>query len=72
MDTYVVLPVQEGPVVESYDEYVVQKKDTLEKIAGRPEIYGKKSKWQIIYEANKDKLSSSDKIYPGQVLRIPR
>lgn len=49
--------------------YTVAKGDTLSHIA--KEHYGKASKWQVIFEANRDQLSDPDKIYPGQVLKIP-
>lgn len=51
--------------------YTVQKGDTLWKIA---EVhYGKAqgAKYTVIFDANKPMLSHPDKIYPGQVLRIP-
>jgi nucleoid-associated protein YgaU len=43
--------------------------DSLSKIAGK--YYGDVQKYNIIFEANKPMLSDPDKIYPGQVLRIP-
>jgi nucleoid-associated protein YgaU len=43
--------------------------DWLSKIA--KEMYGDANKYDIIFEANKPMLSDPDKIYPGQVLRIP-
>lgn len=49
--------------------HTVQSGDTLSKIAG--EYYGSASKYTVIFEANKPMLSSPDRIYPGQVLRIP-
>lgn len=49
--------------------YTVQKGDTLSGIAKAQ--YGKASKYMVIFEANKPMLSDPDKIYPGQVLRIP-
>ena len=49
--------------------YTVQKGDTLSEIAQK--MYGKASKYNVIFEANKPMLSDPDKIYPGQVLRIP-
>lgn len=49
--------------------YTVQSGDTLSKIA--KEFYGNASKYQQIFEANKPMLKDPDKIYPGQVLRIP-
>lgn len=33
--------------------------------------YGDPNKYPVIFEANKPMLSDPDKIYPGQVLRIP-
>ena len=49
--------------------YTVVKGDTLWKIAA--EHYGNGSKYQAIFEANRPMLSHPDKIYPGQMLRIP-
>jgi len=49
--------------------YTVEKGDTLSKIA--KEMYGDASKYPVIFEANKPMLKDPDKIYPGQVLRIP-
>lgn len=43
--------------------------DTLGKIAKK--FYGKAGEYPRIFEANKPMLSDPDKIYPGQVLRIP-
>ena len=43
--------------------------DYLSKIAKK--YYGDAMKYPIIFEANKPMLSDPDKIYPGQVLRIP-
>jgi len=49
--------------------YTVVKGDTLGKIA--KEFYGNAAKYPLIFEANKPMLSDPDKIYPGQMLRIP-
>ncbi|MDC1162021.1 peptidoglycan-binding protein LysM [Tenacibaculum sp.] len=49
--------------------HTVEKGDTLGKIA--KEYYGNAMKYPEIFEANKPMLSHPDKIYPGQVLRIP-
>lgn len=49
--------------------HTVVKGDTLWAIASKH--YGNGSKYTIIFEANKPMLSHPDKIYPGQVLRIP-
>lgn len=49
--------------------YTVERGDTLSKIA--KEHYGNAMKYPVIFDANKPMLSDPDKIYPGQVLRIP-
>jgi nucleoid-associated protein YgaU len=49
--------------------YTVVKGDSLSKIAKAQ--YGDAMKYPVIFEANKPMLSDPDKIYPGQVLRIP-
>lgn len=48
---------------------VVKKGDTLSAISLA--VYGKANLYNKIFEANKPMLSSPDKIYPGQTLRIP-
>lgn len=50
--------------------HTVQKGETLSKIA--QQHYGSASKYPAIFEANKPMLTDPDKIYPGQVLRIPK
>ena len=47
----------------------VKSGDTLSKIA--KEAYGDANAYMKIFEANKPMLKHPDKIYPGQVLRIP-
>ena len=49
--------------------YTVQKGDTLSHIAQKH--YGKASKWHAIFDANRDQLDDPDKIFPGQVLKLP-
>lgn len=58
-----------GPVAQAARFVTVKKGDTLSAIAKAE--YGDASKYQKIFEANKPLLSHPDKIYPGQVLRIP-
>jgi nucleoid-associated protein YgaU len=43
--------------------------DNLSKIAKK--FYGDANKYPLIFEANKPMLKHPDKIYPGQLLRIP-
>lgn len=50
--------------------YTVKSGDSLSKIA--QEVYGSSGEYMKIFEANKPMLTSPDKIYPGQVLRIPK
>jgi len=49
--------------------YTVVSGDTLSKISKTQ--YGDANKYMTIFEANKPMLSDPNKIYPGQVLRIP-
>ncbi len=50
-------------------EYTVKAGDTLSKLAER--FYNSMSKWERIYEANKDILKNPNYIYIGQKLMIP-
>lgn len=47
----------------------VKSGDTLSQIA--KEVYGNANAYMKIFEANKPMLSDPNKIYPGQVLRVP-
>ena len=49
--------------------HTVEKGDTLWAVAQK--ALGDGSRYNEIFEANKPMLSDPDKIYPGQVLRIP-
>ncbi len=49
--------------------YTVQKGDSLSKIALAQ--YGDAMKYPQIFEANRPMLETPEKIYPGQMLRIP-
>ena len=60
--------VVEEPAPEA-TMYTVQSGDSLSKIA--KEVYGDPMKYSAIFEANQPMLKDPDKIYPGQVLRIP-
>ena len=50
--------------------YTVKSGDTLYGIANS--VYGNGSKYPQIFEANKPMLEHPDRIYPGQVLVIPK
>ena len=49
--------------------YVVQKNDTLWKIARK--FYNDGTKWKKIQAANKSVLKGSDRVLPGMTLQIP-
>ena len=49
--------------------YIVQKNDTLWKIARK--FYNDGSKWRKIQAANKSVLKGSDRVLPGMTLQIP-
>jgi len=49
--------------------YTIKKGDTLSKVS--KEFYGDPNRYNAIFEANRPMLEDPDKIYPGQVLRIP-
>lgn len=61
------LPVAQQTVAK---KYTVEKNDTLQKISMK--FYGTTKKWQKIYDANKEKLKTPDRIYKGQILDIPQ
>lgn len=52
--------------------YTVRRGETLPQIAARNEIYNDASLWPIIYRANRDQIRDPKRLWPGQVLRIPR
>ncbi|WP_166361138.1 peptidoglycan-binding protein LysM [Pseudomonas akapageensis] len=58
-----------GPAAPAARFVTVKKGDTLSAISKAE--YGDANKYNKIFEANKPMLSHPDKIYPGQVLRIP-
>ncbi len=52
--------------------YIVEEGDKLWTIAEKPEIYGNKWQWPLIYDANRDILDSYTSLKEGQKLIIPR
>ncbi len=60
------IPKQE---TTGFQEYIVGKNDTLQKISMK--FYNTNHKWTKIFEANKDALKDPNRIKPGMVLQIP-
>lgn len=52
--------------------YTVRRGETLPQIAGRFEIYNDSLLWPLIYRANRDQIRDPKRLWPGQVLIIPR
>ncbi len=53
----------------AFAHHTVKSGETLSKIS--KQYYGDPNKYNMIYEANKDKLKSADLIHPGDELVIP-
>lgn len=49
--------------------YTIEKGDTLSKIAKTH--YGSANAWKHIFEANRDTIDDPDRIFPGQVIKLP-
>ena len=62
-------PARTNPLQVESRFHTVQSGDTLSKIAR--EVYGDANAYMTIFTANNPMLKDPDKIYPGQVLRIP-
>ena len=60
----------EFQVPEHFEEYVVKYGDTLSGIAQK--LLGSQSRYQEIYDANRDRMTSPDQLQIGKPLRIPR
>ena len=59
----------------SYVKYIVKKRnppETLWRIAADKKHFGDKSKWKNIYSVNKKTVKDPNKIYPNQILLIPK
>jgi LysM repeat protein len=70
-------PVSDGSSVSTafqppaeFDEYIVQYGDTLSGIAQK--FLGSQSRFQELFEANRDRMDSPDRLSVGKPLRIPR
>jgi len=53
-------------------EHVIKRGECLWWIAEYEDIYNDPFMWPLIYNANRDRMESPDRIYPEQILRIPR
>jgi nucleoid-associated protein YgaU len=63
-------PATAGQTPPPVATYTVMPGDTLGKIA--KQFLGDSEAYRDIFEVNRDQLSDPDKIYPGQVLKIPQ
>lgn len=52
--------------------HTVKRGETLPQIAAQPDVYNDVSLWPLLYRANRDQIRDPRRIWPGQVLRIPR
>ena len=59
-----------APPDGEFDEHTVQFGETLSSIAGR--YLGSQSRYGLIFEANRDRLTSADRVQVGMKLRIPK
>jgi nucleoid-associated protein YgaU len=59
-----------APAAPAPRTYTVKSGDTLSKIAKAH--LGDASKYTVLFEANREVLKDPDKIFPGQVLKIPQ
>lgn len=65
-------PTAATPVVtptSTQRTHTVEAGDSLSKIAQH--VYGRADRWSLIHEANRDRISDPDRIFPGQVLVLP-
>lgn len=56
-------------VEPAFKTYEIKSGDSLSKIAKRE--FGNANEWRRILEANQDTISNPDKIFPGQIIKIP-
>jgi len=68
----VALPFAQAAAIEPApgQNYVVQRGNSLWRIAQR--AYGAGTRYVTIYSANPDQIRNPDKIYPGQIFKIPK
>jgi LysM repeat protein len=70
----VVVPIVFGQaLIDPYNgfaQYTVESGDTLSSIA--EQFLGDVGSWRAIFQANRDQIEDPDRIFPGQVLRVPQ
>lgn len=70
----VVVPVVFGTALidpyRGFMQYTVQPVDSLSELAER--FMGDRDEWRSIFQANRDRIEDPDRIFSGQVLRIPQ
>lgn len=64
--------IPKEPQQQLPSQYTVRRGETLPQIAGRSEIYNDSSLWPLIYRSNRDQIRDPKRLWPGQVLFIPR
>jgi len=60
------------PPPKLLDEYLVESEENLQAIAARSDVYADPQLWPLLYKANRDQIKDPRRVYPGQVLTIPR
>lgn len=64
------VPATASPKLEQVDSAVIiRRHDTLWRISRR--VYGRGIRYSTIYLANQDQISDPDRIWPGQVFKLP-
>jgi nucleoid-associated protein YgaU len=70
----VVVPIVFGSaLIDPYNgfaQYTVESGDTLSSIAER--FFGDADRWRAIFQANRDQIEDPNRIFTGQVLRVPQ
>lgn len=61
--------IAEVPAEQTETLYTVQRGDSLSRIAKRE--LGDYSAWREIYDANRDRISNPNRLYPGMTLSLP-
>jgi nucleoid-associated protein YgaU len=61
--------LQHPPEQERVEYYVIERGDTLSKIAQR--FYGNANQYPRIFEANREVIKDANRIFPGQKIWIP-